>query len=310
MKTKLFGAAALSFWSSVWAPVALAAEPMRFAVIGDFGIAGKPGADAGDNANEKRVADLVKSWQPEFIITVGDNNYDFGDAETMDKNVGQFYGDYIGQTEAANRFFPTLGNHDWREGKDWNGPDKPGKGSPPADALERIKPHRDYFHLPGNERYYDFARGQVHFFAIDSDPHEPDGTKSDSVQALWLKQRLAAASEPWKVVYFHEPPYSGGPKHEPNTRMRWPFKEWGASLVLCGHEHNFQHFRVNGFDSLIDGLGGGGRYEKAVKKLDGYIFDYHDAYGALKAEADEQTLVLRFISTSGAEIYKLELKKP
>src|SRR5574341_300066 len=40
-----------------------------FAVIGDYG--------TGDQV-EGAVADLVKSWQPEFIITTGDNNYPSG----------------------------------------------------------------------------------------------------------------------------------------------------------------------------------------------------------------------------------------
>jgi hypothetical protein len=40
-----------------------------FAVIGDFGLAGQ---------REAEVANLVKSWKPDFITTVGDNNYLFG----------------------------------------------------------------------------------------------------------------------------------------------------------------------------------------------------------------------------------------
>jgi len=43
----------------------------KFAFIGDFGW---------DGQNELAVANLVKSWNPEFIITVGDDNYDNGDA--------------------------------------------------------------------------------------------------------------------------------------------------------------------------------------------------------------------------------------
>ena len=32
--------------------------------------------------------------------------------------------------------------------------------------------------LPGNERYYDFVQGPVHFFVIDSDQNEPDGFRA------------------------------------------------------------------------------------------------------------------------------------
>src|SRR5688572_15104008 len=134
-------------------PRAMLAESASFAVIGDFGHAGPV---------EQAVADVVKSWNPDFILTVGDNNYPDGEASTIDENVGQYYHEYIGNYEgsygpgaATNRFFPILGNHDWR-----------------ADGAQ---PFLDYFTLPGNERYYDFVRGPVHFFALDSDPSEPDG---------------------------------------------------------------------------------------------------------------------------------------
>src|SRR5262245_17274080 len=58
----------------------------RFAVIGDYGSAGPVEAD---------VAALVKSWNPDFIVTVGDNNYTSGSAATIDANIGQYYHDYI-----------------------------------------------------------------------------------------------------------------------------------------------------------------------------------------------------------------------
>src|SRR5689334_15914290 len=82
-----------------------------FAVIGDYGSGEQPEAD---------VANLVKSWNPDLIVTVGDNNYPNGDGKTIDKNIGQFYHEYIyqyngqyGSGSQTRRFFPTLGNHDW-----------------------------------------------------------------------------------------------------------------------------------------------------------------------------------------------------
>src|SRR5581483_888244 len=140
---------------------------VRFAVIGDYGRAGQP---------ERDVAELVKGWSPDFVITVGDNNYEDGAASTIDQNVGQYYHDFIGpylgsygEGAATNRFFPVLGNHDWQ--------------------AAGARPYLDYFTLPGNERYYEVAYGPVHLFALDSDPSEPDGVRSDSAQANWLRAR-------------------------------------------------------------------------------------------------------------------------
>ena len=48
----------------------------KFAVIGDYG----------ENCNAStRVAKLVKSWEPEFIVTVGDKNYQTENLQDNDK---------------------------------------------------------------------------------------------------------------------------------------------------------------------------------------------------------------------------------
>ena len=55
---------------------------VTLAVIGDFGDAGQPEAD---------VAALVDSWQVDYVLTTGDNNYPNGEASTLDANIGQYY---------------------------------------------------------------------------------------------------------------------------------------------------------------------------------------------------------------------------
>src|SRR5512136_1107495 len=125
-------------------------EGTRVAVIGDYGQAGQPEAD---------VAVLIDRWGVDSIVTVGDNNYMDGAADTIDANIGQYYHAYIapyygsygtgaGATAAENHFFPALGNHDWYT---------PG-----------AQPYLDYFTLPGNERYYTVQRGPIEFFMLDT----------------------------------------------------------------------------------------------------------------------------------------------
>jgi hypothetical protein len=57
---------------------------------------------------------------------------------------------------------------------------------------------------------------------------------------------LAASTAPWKVVYFHQPPYNVGNSHggvnNTSHPMRWPFEQWGADLVMSGHEHDYQYY--------------------------------------------------------------------
>ncbi|HJS28462.1 MAG TPA: metallophosphoesterase [Anaerolineales bacterium] len=250
-------------------------EPVVFAVIGDYGRAGDPAAD---------VAALVKSRAPDLVLTTGDNNYPAGDWATIDANVGQYYHEFIypyqgsyGEGAAENRFFPTLGNHDW---------DTAAAG-----------PYLDYFTLPGNERYYDFVWGPVHFFAIDSDSREPDGVSSNSIQADWLREGLAAAEEPWKVVYMHHPAYSSA-VHGSIVWMQWPFAEWGADAVLAGHDHVYERLEVDGLTYIISGLGGFGPYNFNTP-LPGSLVRFNDDYGALFVEATQDAITFQFVTRAG-----------
>jgi hypothetical protein len=247
----------------------------RFAVIGDFGLAGQPEAD---------VAALVKSWQPELIITTGDNNYPDGAAETIDENVGQYFHEFIypykgeyGPGADVNRFFPTLGNHDW--------------------TTDKAQAHFDYFELPGNERYYDFVWGLVHFFAVDSDSREPDGVGRSSIQGQWLKEKLAASTATWKIVYMHQPPYSSS--HDGSIDWaQWPYKEWGATAVIAGHSHVYERLIIDGFPYFVNGLGGGPIYT-FNEPLPGSQARFQDDYGGMLVEATPDQITFQFITREG-----------
>ena len=241
----------------------------RFAVIGDYGHAGP---------HEQRVAELVRKLSPEFVITTGDNNYDDGEATTIDANIGQYYADFIcpyvgryGPGARENRFFPSLGNHDWNT---------------------RSLPYVSYFELPGNERYYDFVWGNVHLFAIDSDRREPDGIRADSVQAKWLQRRLTASKARWQIVYFHHPPYSSG-SHGSSVEMRWPYQSWGADLVLAGHDHHYERVELEGLTYIVNGLGGRSIYA-IDDPIPGSVVRYAGDFGAQLIEASATRLVSRF----------------
>ncbi|MEJ2262921.1 MAG: metallophosphoesterase [Anaerolineales bacterium] len=260
-------------------------QPVRFAVIGDYG---------SSNQDEADVAALVHSWNPDIIITTGDNNYPDGEAGTIDEHIGQYYHDYIypyagsyGPGAETNRFFPSLGNHDW------HAPD--------------AQPYLDYFELPGNERYYDFVWGSVHFFALDGDSKEPDGVKKSSLQAAWLKERLAQSTSPWNIVYNHFPPYSSA-LHGNSDRMQWPFQEWGASAVLAGHDHTYERIIRNGFPYFVNGLGGQSRYD-FNKPVKGSKVRYNADFGAMLVEADWHSITFRFINRQGDVIDTYSMDK-
>jgi hypothetical protein len=256
---------------------------VRFAVIGDYG--------TGD-ANAAAVAALALAWEPDILLTTGDNNYPSGAANTIDRNIGQFYGAYIGGYEGeygpgseVNRFFPTLGNHDW---------DTPG-----------AQPYLDYFNLPGHERYYDFVWGPVHFFMLDSDSREPDGIGVSSRQAQWLRAGLAASAAPWQVVVMHHPPFSSG-RHGNNPPLQWPYAEWGADLLLAGHDHLYERLEVAGLTYITNGLGGASRYYFIVP-LPESVARFRAAHGALFVTASPDAMAIEFVTVDGEVIDSLTL---
>jgi tartrate-resistant acid phosphatase type 5 len=268
-------------------PSATANMSLSFAVIGDFGEGGQGEAD---------VAGLVHSWAPDIVITVGDDNYPSGAADTIDAHIGQFYHDFIfpytgtyGAGATENRFFPILGNHDW--------------------YTSGAKPYLDYFELPGNERYYDFVRGPVHFFGLDSDEHEPDGVNQASIQANWLKQALAGSTSPWNIVYLHHAPYSSGTMHGSTTWMRWPFTAWGADAVLAGHEHNYERLLVDSIPYFVDGVGGGGIYDFGTPLPESQL-RYNADYGAMLVTANTTSLSFEFYNRTDRLVDHYELQKP
>jgi hypothetical protein len=250
-----------------------AAWGQRFAAIGDYGFAGPA---------ERDVATLVKSWNPDFILTLGDNNYELGDSTTIDHNIGQYYHEFIynykgryGPKAFSERFFPALGNHDY--------------------YTRNGQAYRDYFTLPGNGRYYDFVRGNVHFFALNSDPAEPDGIGSGSVQGRWLQAALAASTARWNVVYLHHAPYSSGP-HGSTHALQWPFEAWGASVVLAGHDHNYERLEMNGLTYIVNGLGGRSLYPTTKPRLPESKVFFNGDYGAMLLDATPDSLTMQFFT--------------
>jgi len=259
----------------------------NFASIGDYGDAG---------SNELAVANLVHSWNVDFVITLGDNNYPDGEASTIDPNIGQYYHQYIypyigsyGQGSDVNRFFPSLGNHDWHT-------------NPP-------QPYYDYFALPNNERYYDFIWGDVHFFALDSDTDEPDGVNEISIQGQWLQNALSTSVSIWNVVYFHHAPYSSSSNHGSTEYMQWPFKEWGADVVMAGHDHTYERLIIDDFPYFVNGLGGMSRYGFDTP-IPGSQVRYNDKYGAMLMTANETHLTFSFFNVDSELVDFYEIINP
>jgi len=248
----------------------------KYAIISDI---------HGSTSNTFEVSVLVKSWSPEFIITAGDNHY--GSQTSIDYQVGQYYSSFIfpyngvyGTGDTVNRFFPCIGNHDCD-----------GTG---------LNNYLQYFNLPGNERYYDFVKGDVHFYSINCNLNEPDGVYDTSVQAHWLRDHLAVSASLYNVVYFHMPAFTSG-MHGSTTYMQWPFKQWGASIVFSGHDHDYERLYIDSFPFIVCGVSGGTLYT-VYNPIAGSVFSDVINHGAVLANTNTDSMYFEFRNKSDSLI--------
>jgi 3',5'-cyclic AMP phosphodiesterase CpdA len=184
----------------------LKSNSVRFAAIGDMGTGGKPEFQTADQMDEQR-----KTFPFDFVIALGDNLYGGHSSADFEK---KFATPYKTLLDAGVKFYAALGNHD--------------------DSSERFyKP----FNMNG-ANYYSFKKGNVHFFALDSNYMDPK-------QLDWLQKQLQSAdSNEWKICFFHHPLYSSARKHGPATDLRLLlepiFVKYGVNVVFAGHEHIYE----------------------------------------------------------------------
>jgi len=237
---------------------------LAFVVIGDYGNASRAQRELAQ-VMEKEVRDRSRGPNPvRFVLTTGDNVYadlflgfiPVGSSGSEDRHWGtKFFQPY---REILRRVpvYPTLGNHD-------------GNGS---ESRGDLATYLDNFFFPGGEpvRYYTFGVGGLaEFFALDSTENSESGSSKpvyleNGDQSRWLREQLSKSRAPWKIPYFHHPPFSAGPRHEAslgelNHWVKW-FAEAGVKVAFSGHEHNFQFSRndaaTGGVRYVVTGAGG------------------------------------------------------
>jgi hypothetical protein len=258
-------------------------EPVsRFAIVGDFGA---------NTQGQRAVMALVRSWQPDAVLTVGDNNYLAIDPDTpmevsaegrpltgWQMAVGAHFGEFIARRADGKhpelvspipRLFPTVGNHDRGDVPDAQGP---------------LKGYHDYFRLnPGGAprlpedreavhtdtiSYYAVRLGPVDCFMLDSNPPAEFNEAAAAVleaQRQWFAKALRASTARWKIACFHHSPHGSG-SYGGHPRMRWP-EFAGLDAIFCGHDHLYERlvFNDDGSDSgpilIVAGHGGANLYE-------------------------------------------------
>jgi len=187
----------------------LGSNSVRFAAIGDMGTGEAPQYQVAQQMNSVR-----QTFPFDFVIMLGDNLYGGSGPRDYEK---KFELPYKALLDAGIKFYASLGNHD-----------------NPNERLYKS------FNMNG-ANYYTFTKGNVHFFALDSNYMDPK-------QLAWLEKQLQdAGNKDWKICYFHHPLHSSGKTHGSSVELRRLleplFIKYGVDAVFSGHDHVYERIQ-------------------------------------------------------------------
>ena len=191
------------------------------------------------------TADMLDNI-PGTVFTTGDNAYPDGTLEEFTNCYDPTWGRH------KDRTYPSPGNHDYHT--------QDGAG------------YFQYFGSRAGELgkgYYSYDLGAWHIIVINSNIPVEVG----SPQEQWLREELAVHPTACTLAYWHHPRFSSGTVHGSDESMQplWEaLYEYGADVVLVGHEHNYERFApqdpqgnadpTRGIREFVIGSGGRSHY--------------------------------------------------
>ena len=247
---------------------------VKFLAMGDNGTGERAQYDVA-----ARMATAHQAFPFDFAIMLGDNMYG---RQRREDFVQKFERPYKPLLDAGVRFYAALGNHD--------------------------EPANRYY-TPwnmGGERYYSFTKQQVRFFVLDSDD-------MDRAQVDWIAAQLSAATEPWKIVYFHHPLYSSAGWHGSSTDLRKVleplFVRYGVNAVFSGHDHVYERVRPQkGIYYFVSGAAGQLRHGDLMRSgLTEVGFDADQSFMLVEVGADAMSI--QAITRTGRTVDSATLPK-
>ena len=249
---------------------------VRFAAIGDMGT-----GQLAQYEVAERMLQLHQKFPFTFVMMLGDNIY--GGKSPVDFQK-KFEIPYKPLLDAGVQFYAALGNHD--------------------DTNERFY---KFFNMNG-QQYYSFKKGNVHFFALDSNYLDPK-------QLAWLEKELAnAGSTDWKICYFHHPLYSSGSFHGSSTELRMVleplFLKYGVQVVFAGHDHVYERVKPQkGIYYFMEGASGELRAGN-LRKTDMTAAGYDKDRSFLTVEISGDDLYFQAISRTGMVVDSGTIQRP
>jgi Calcineurin-like phosphoesterase len=188
-------------------------------------------ADCADLSGAKATANLIDAVAG-TVFTAGDNAYEEGTAQQFRECYGPTWGRFKDRTR------PSPGNHEFHSSS--------------------AAPYFDYFGANAGDPktgYYSYDLGAWHVIVLNSECVEVGGCQAGSAEETWLRADLAAHPAACTISYWHKPLFSSGAKHgnDPEIKPFWQaLYESKATLVINGHDHDYERFALQDPDGRAD----------------------------------------------------------
>jgi calcineurin-like phosphoesterase family protein len=186
------------------------------------------------NDNDEATAQLLDNM-PGTVVTLGDAAYSNGTLSEFANCYDPTWGRHKARTT------PAPGNHDYLTS---------GAGG-----------YFNYFGAAAGDPtqgYYDYRLGAWHVIVLNSNCIQIGGCGAGSPQEQWLRNVLATSEAECTVAVWHHPRFSSGASGS-NTEMGafWQaLYDYGADVVLNGHEHVYERFGMQRPDGTADAVYG------------------------------------------------------
>jgi uncharacterized protein YjdB len=247
-------------------------------------------AGAGDiadcsRASQEATAKLLDNIAG-TVVTFGDMAYNDGTLT----NFMQCYDPSWGRHKARTR--PAPGNHEY------NLSSNQGVG------------YGQYFGAaagPVGKYYYSYDLGAWHIVVINNYVDMSAG----SPQEQWLRADLAAHPAVCTLAYWHQPRFSsGGNGSDVTTQPIWQaLYDYGADVVLNGHDHDYERFapqtptgavdNVNGIKEFVVGTGGNSLYSWPGNPIANSELRSNVNYGVIKLTLWPTSYDWQFVPVAG-----------
>jgi len=200
--------------------------------------------DIGDcqRSDDEATADLVSTLTG-IVVPLGDNAYLNGTPDDYTNCYAPTWGRF------KSRSRPVAGNHDYNC--------QPGQNLPGCDT-----PAAGYFGYFGaaagdpTKGYYSYELGSWFVIVLNSGTDRPVLMEAGSEQEQWLRAELASHSQQCVLALLHHPRFSTTLNRSPivpHLAALWnALYEYGADLVVNGHDHNYQRYAPQRPDGTAD----------------------------------------------------------